>query len=88
MLSRNREERQAAIKPVLKKLTELHLDPISYESIKLLYINLKNYIHNGERIELNIPFNEYNCTIKGVLATDKNEQVWVKLETNNILGKG
>ena len=79
---RNKEERQASIKPVLKKLSELHLSPISYESIKVLYKQIQIYIQTGERIELNIPFNEYNCTIKGVLAVDKREQVWVKLETN------
>jgi hypothetical protein len=79
---RNKLERQLAIKPVLAKLTELHLNPIAYESIKLLYLHIKDYIQLGERKELNIPFNEYNCTIKGVLATDKNERVWVKLETN------
>jgi len=82
MEMRNKEERQTAIKPVLKKLSELHLDPISYESIKILYKQIQTYIQIGERIELNIPFNEYNCTIKGVLALDKREQVWVKLETN------
>jgi hypothetical protein len=77
---RDKLERQAAIKPVLRKLMELRLDPISYESIKILYEKLQTYIQVGERIELNIPFNEYNCTIKGVLAVNKNEQVWVKLE--------
>jgi hypothetical protein len=82
MQMRNKEERQTAIKPVLKKLSELHLDPISYESIKILYTKLKDYIQLEERIELNIPFNEYNCTIKGVLSLDKREQVWVKLDTN------
>ena len=84
---RCREERKADIKPILVKLTELHLDPISYESIKILYQKLQAYIQLGERIELNIPFNEYNCTIKGILAVDKKEKVWVKLETN-LLEKG
>ena len=79
---RNKLERQAAIKPVLKKLMELHLDPISYESIKMLYEKLQTYIQVGERIELNIPFHEYNCTIKGVLAVHESEQVLVKLEVH------
>ena len=63
---RNKEERQASIKPVLKKLSELHLSPISYESIKVLYKQIQIYIQTGERIELNIPFNEYKSAfVKG-----------------------
>lgn len=75
-------ERQAAVKPVLLKLQELRLNPTTYESIKLLYQQIQVYIQTGERKELNIPFPEYNVTIKGVLATDKVEKVWVKLERN------
>lgn len=83
MQMRNKEERHSAIKPVLKKLSELHLSPISYDCIKILYKNIQTYVQLGERIELNIPFKDYNCTIKGVLAVDKREQVFVKLESNN-----
>ena len=75
-------ERQEAVKPVLLKLQELRLNPTTYESIKLLYQQIQVYIQTGERTELNIPFPEYNVTIKGVLATDKVEKVWVKLERN------
>ena len=92
---RNKTARQLAVKPILKKLTELHLSPVSYTSIKLLYQQLQVYIQSGERIELNIPFMEYNCTnesaetsqlmeynckIKGLLTSSAQEQVWVKLE--------
>jgi hypothetical protein len=73
-------ERQQAIKPVLQKLNELRLGPTNFESIKLLYAQLQMYIKTGERIELNIPFPEYNCNIKGVLSGDKTETVWIKLE--------
>ena len=69
-------DRQAAIKPILCKLQELHLSPISCESIKLLYQHMQMYIQEGTRIPLNIPFPEYNATIKGLLAP---EQVWVKI---------
>lgn len=75
-------ERQAAVKPILLKLQELRLNPTTYESIKLLYQQIQVYIQTGERKELNIPFPEYNVTIKGVLATDRVEKVWVKLERN------
>jgi hypothetical protein len=80
MLSKS--ERQEAVKPVLLKLQELRLNPTTYESIKLLYQQIQLYIQTGERKELNIPFPEYNVTIKGVLATDKVEKIWVKLERN------
>jgi hypothetical protein len=73
-------ERQTAVKPILLKLKELHLNPGAYASIKVLYQQLQIYIQQGERIELNIPFPEYNVTIKGLLATSKTERVWVKLE--------
>ena len=73
-------ERQLAVTPILMKLKELHLSPAAYESIKTLYQQLQIYIQQGERIELNIPFPEYNVTIKGLLATSKTERVWVKLE--------
>jgi hypothetical protein len=78
---RTLEERQLEIKPIIKKLNELHLSPLKYESVKLLYKLLQTYIKNSERTEINIPFPEYNCTIRGILATEKEEQTWVKLET-------
>jgi hypothetical protein len=81
-MPRSKIERQAEIRPIVAKLNELHLTPASHESIKLLYKSMQDYILNGERIELNIPFIEYNSTIKGVLTSSKNERVWVKLEHN------
>ena len=70
-------KRQLAIKPIIRKLMELRLSPTTYESIKNLYQFMQSYIQTGERNELNIPFPEYNCNIKGVLSE---ENVWVKLE--------
>ena len=81
-LMRSHLERQDEVKPIIQKLRDLHLNPALYKSIKTLYQKLQIYIHQGERIELNIPFPEYNVTIKGILATSKSEQVWVKLERN------
>jgi hypothetical protein len=75
-------ERQLAVTPILMKLKELHLSPAAYESIKTLYQQLQIYIQQGERLELNIPFPEYNVTIKGLLDINKAEKVWVKLERN------
>lgn len=79
---RSQTDRQNEVKPILLKLKELHLNPSAYTSIKTLYQQLQIYIQQGERIELNIPFTEFNVTIKGILATSKDEKVWVKLEPN------
>jgi hypothetical protein len=81
VLSQN--ERRSAIKPIILKLNELHLSPSSYESIKTLYLYLQVYIQKGERTEINIPFPEYNANIIGVLAIDRKERVWVKIEHSN-----
>uniref|UniRef100_A0A6C0CQB7 Uncharacterized protein n=1 Tax=viral metagenome TaxID=1070528 RepID=A0A6C0CQB7_9ZZZZ len=78
---RTKEERIAEIKPILSKLSELQLNP-EYEPIKKLYVEIKRYIQEGERIELKIPFPEIGRKILGVLATNVREQVWVKLEKN------
>jgi len=77
---RSQTERQNEVKPILLKLKELRLNPSAYTSIKTLYQQFQVYIQQGERIELNIPFPEFNVTIKGLLATSKEEKVWVKLE--------
>jgi hypothetical protein len=77
---RNKEERQAEIKPILLKLSELHLKPTTSDAIKTLYIKIQAYIQEGERSELNIPFPEYNSNIVGVLATDVKERTVVKIE--------
>ena len=77
---RSKEERQAEVKPIIIKLGELHLSPATGDAIKTLYQKIQTYIQEGERSELNIPFPEYNANIKGVLAIDVKERVWVKIE--------
>lgn len=78
---RTKQERMAEIKPILSKLSELQLNP-EYEPIKKLYVEIKRYIQEGERIELKIPFPEIGRKILGVLAINVREQVWVKMEKN------
>ena len=75
---RTKEERLAEIKPILSKLSELRLNP-EYEPIKKLYIEIKIYIQEAQRIEINIPFPEIGRKITGVLAINVREQVWVKM---------
>ena len=49
------------------------------EPIKKLYIEIKIYIQEAQRIEINIPFPEIGRKIIGVLAINVREQVWVKM---------
>jgi hypothetical protein len=79
MISRTKEQKQTEIKPIIKKLNELHLNT-SYESIKTLFQNMKQYIDGNEPIKINIPCTELNICIKGVLEIDTRKKVWVKLE--------
>ena len=76
---RTKEQRQNEIKEIILKLSEFKLD-ITYEPIKKLYIQFKEYIEEGRRMEINIPFPEINRRIKGLLATSVREEVWINLK--------
>lgn len=76
---RTLEERKEEILPIIHKLTELTLTT-QYDEIKELYTLFKRYIDNGERIEIKINFPAIKRKIVGVLAINKREKVWVKLE--------
>lgn len=78
MNNRTIEQRKAEVKPIILKLKELHISAVQHDAIKLLFKELQRYIQDGVRIELNIPFDSYNTTIEGVLATNIKEKVWVK----------
>ena len=75
---RTKEERQNEVKEILRKLTQFDLN-IKYEPVKKLYEKLKEYISEGERLIINIPFPEINRRIKGVLAINKREEVTIGL---------
>ncbi len=77
---RTKEERIIEARPIITKLAELKLTAES-PPVKELYTNLQNYIQKGERININIPFASIGRNIKGVLATDTKEDVWIKLES-------
>jgi len=82
-MNRSLTQRQAEVRPIIQKLTELHVSMSQHDEIKLLFKELQRYIQEGVRIELNIPFEAYNTTIEGVLAIKLNERVWVKFAANN-----
>ena len=67
---RSKEERQAEVKHILEQLSEFQLNP-TYEPVKKLYLKFQEYIREGERLLVNIPFPEINRRIKGVLAINK-----------------
>ena len=75
---RTKEERQNEVKEILNKLSDFDLN-ITYEPIKKLYQKFKEYIQEGNRIEVNIPFPEINRRIKGILAISVREEVWINL---------
>lgn len=75
---RTKEERQAEVKHILEQLSHFQLD-ISYEPVKKLYLKFKEYINEGQRIVVNIPFPEVNRRIKGVLSINKREDVTIGL---------
>ena len=86
MIKRTKEQRQNEIKPILKKLNELHLKP-NIDGIKQLYQHIKTYIDNSDNninddmnIDIHIPCPELNILIKGVLEVNINKKSWVKLE--------
>ena len=75
---RTKEERQDEVKKILNQLTHFDLNT-KYEPVKKLYQKLKEYISEGERLIINIPFPEINRRIKGVLAINKREEVAIGL---------
>ena len=75
---RTKEQRINEVKPIIQKLSELKIKASEHEEIRDLLQKIQVYIQQGERIEINIPFPIADVEIKGVLATDIKERVWVK----------
>jgi len=75
---RTKEERHAEVKHILEQLSEFRLNP-TYDPVKKLYLKFKEYISEGDRLIVNIPFPEINRRIKGVLAINKREDVTIAL---------
>lgn len=75
---RTRRERQNEVKHILEQLSDFQLNP-TYEPVKKLYLKFKEYISEGVRLIINIPFPEINRRIKGVLAINKREDVVISL---------
>jgi len=77
-IHRTKEQRISEVKPIIMKLSELNIKAAEHEEIRDLLHKIQTYIQHGERIEINIPFPIADVDIKGLLATDVKERVWVK----------
>ena len=62
----------------MEQLNEFHLN-VTYDPVRKLFEKFKEYISEGERLIVNIPFPEINRRIKGVLAINKREDVTIAL---------
>ena len=75
---RTEEERKQEVRFIIDKLNELELT-IAYDPIKQLFIILKNYIKNGQKVKINIAFPMISKRIKDLLTDTVNEKCWIKL---------
>ena len=75
---RTKEQRISEVKPIIQKLSELDIKASEHEVIRELLHKIQIYIQQGERIVIHIPFPIADVDIKGVLATDVKERVWIK----------
>jgi hypothetical protein len=71
---RTKEERQAQVRPILEKLSELKLYASKFAPVKMLMLQIKDYVANGEAQQINIVFPEFGRRIKGTLETNR----WVE----------
>jgi hypothetical protein len=76
---RSKQERLDEVREIIKQLNTFELN-MKYEPVQKLMKLLNNYVKSGDRIKVSIPFPEINRTIRGVLATSKKEEVYIKLE--------
>ena len=76
---KTKEERSACSKRIIKQLTDLDLT-IRYPAVALLMKRLHEYINEGKRIKISIPFPEVNRRIYGILAIGKREETSIILK--------
>lgn len=76
---RTKEERRIETNSIIKSLNDLKINT-GYPEVRELYKCIQSYVNDGIRQEIDILFPAISRRIKGVLALDKKEKVWVKLE--------
>ena len=77
---RTKAERQAQVRPILEKLTELKLHASKFAAVKALMLQIQDYVKNGEPQKVNIVFPEFGRRIKGTLETNRHVESSVKFQ--------
>ena len=77
---KSQEERQAEVRPIIEKLTELNITVLEVP-IKELFSKMSFFVKTGEKIEINIPYPKTNQIIEGVLHPKIGKRTWVKMTT-------
>ena len=85
IIKRTKQQRQNEIKPIIKKLNELHLNT-SYDGIKILFKNMKQYIDNSNNSNSNSDSDNNNSTINN--SIDEPIHINIPCPELNILIKG
>lgn len=76
---RTKEQRQDEVRAIIQSLNDLELT-IQYEAVKELFKILQDYVNNGGKRKISIPFPMIGRRIKGILSDTINEKSFVKLE--------
>ena len=80
---KTRVQRLNEIKPILEKLSQMHLKIVEHSELQLLLSCTKQFLESGTTtdIPIAIPFPALNCQIDGCLATKVGDRTWVRLTT-------
>jgi hypothetical protein len=77
---KSQEERQAEVRPIIEKLTELKISVLE-PPIKELFTKMRLFVQIGEKIEVNIPYPKTNQIIEGVLHPKICKRTWIRMVT-------
>ena len=77
---KSQEERQAEVRPIIEKLTELKISVLE-PPIKELFTKMRLFVQIGEKIEINIPYPKTNQIIEGVLHPKIGKRTWIRMVT-------
>ena len=67
--------RQREVRPILEKLSELHLKMVDHPELMEMFRIMQLYLDEGKRQTIHIPFPAHNCDIDGVLQLGR---TWVR----------
>ena len=77
---KSQEERQAEVRPIIEKLTELNIT-VMEPPIKELFSKISLFVKNGEKTEVNIPYPKTNQIIEGILQPKVGKRTGVRMVT-------